>query len=221
MRDVDDLGGAALHHRIADKARTFARDLDVEPLLDDVDDLVDDEAHAPAAIGKHQNRHGAILLELAAVDADERHELIAILHQILAVGGFDAPAVDLLEPGNERQQHRLGLLRAGAKNQQRRQIVFDDGFGLADLDLLALRRYAPERLRYSVRVNDHDYRAVAKDGRAGKDREMPQLRGERLDHDFFGVEYAVDHNAKDLAADLGDDDEASVVRRPARAAAAP
>src|ERR1700722_14518032 len=169
MRDVDDLGGAALHDRIADKARTFARDLYVEPLLDDVDDLVDDEAHAPAAIGKHQNRHGAILLELAAVDADERHELIAILHQILAVGGFDAPAVDLLEPGNERQQHRLGLLRAGTKNQQRRQIVFDDGFGLADLDLLALRRYPPECLRYSVRVNDHDYRAVAKNGRAGKD----------------------------------------------------
>src|SRR4029077_3538407 len=130
------------------------------------------------------------------------------------VGGFDTPAVDLLEAGNERQQHRLGLLRAGAKNQQRRQIVFDDGFGLADLDLLALRRYPPERLRYSVRVNDHDYRAVAKNGRAGKDREMPQLRGERLDHDFFGVEYAVDHNAEDLAADLGDDDEASLV--PAR-----
>src|ERR1700722_15689125 len=138
MRDVDDLGGAALHDRIADKARTFARDLDVEPLLDDVDDLVDDEAHAPAAIEKPKNRHGAVLLELATVDADERHELIAILHKILAVGGLDVPAVDLLEPGNERHQHRFRLLRAGAKNQQRRQIVFDDGFGLAALDLLVL-----------------------------------------------------------------------------------
>jgi hypothetical protein len=39
------------------------------------------------------------------------------LHKILAVGGLDAPAVDLLEPGNERQQHRFRLLRAGAKNQ--------------------------------------------------------------------------------------------------------
>ena len=68
MRDVDDLCGAALHHRIADKAGNVARDLDVEPLLDDVDDLVDDEAHATAAIGKYQNRHGAVLLELAAVE---------------------------------------------------------------------------------------------------------------------------------------------------------
>ena len=102
MRDVDDLCGAALHHRIADKARTLARDLDVEPLLDDVDDLVDDEAHAPAAIGKHQNRHGAILLELAAVDADERHELIAILHEIAAVGDLDTAAIDLLKAGDQR-----------------------------------------------------------------------------------------------------------------------
>ena len=30
----------------------------------------------------------------------------------------------------------------------------------------------------------------------------------RLDHDFFGMEHGVDHDAEGLAADLGDDDEA-------------
>ena len=61
----------ALPFTIAEPTRpgAVARDLDVEPLLDDVDDLVDDEAHAPAAIGEHQKRRGAVLLELAAVDA--------------------------------------------------------------------------------------------------------------------------------------------------------
>jgi len=103
----------------------------------------------------------------------------------------------------------LGCCEPARNHKERRQILFGDGFGLVDLDLLALRRHAPERLRYSVRVNDHDHRAVAEDGRAGKDREVPQLRGERLDDDFFGVKYAVDHDAKDLAADLGDDDKSS------------
>ena len=75
-----------------------------------------------------------------------------------------------------------------------------------------MRRDAPERLRYSVRVNDHDHRAVAEDGRAGKHRDVPQLRRQRLDHDLFGMEYAIDHDAEGLAADLGDDHEAFVVR---------
>jgi hypothetical protein len=63
MADVDDLGGAALDHGIAEDARTLARHLDVEPLLDDVDDLVDDEAHGAAMIGEHQDRLRAVLLD--------------------------------------------------------------------------------------------------------------------------------------------------------------
>ena len=33
-----------------------ARDLDVEPLLDDVDDLVDHQPHRAAVVGEHQDR---------------------------------------------------------------------------------------------------------------------------------------------------------------------
>ena len=63
MADVDDLGGAAFHHRVAEHAGTLARHLDIEPLLDDVDDLVDDEAHGAVMIGEHQDRLRAVLLD--------------------------------------------------------------------------------------------------------------------------------------------------------------
>ena len=35
-------------------------DLDVEPVLDDVDDLVDHEAHRAAGVGEHQQRLRAL-----------------------------------------------------------------------------------------------------------------------------------------------------------------
>ena len=42
--------------RRADDARRVAADLDVELVLDDVDDLVDHEAHGAPAIGEHEQR---------------------------------------------------------------------------------------------------------------------------------------------------------------------
>ena len=213
MADVDDLGGAALDHGIAEDAGALARHLDVEPLLDDVDDLVDDETHGAAVIGEHQDRLGAVLLDGGLrIDAQQRHELIAILHEITAVGNFDAPAIDLLQPRDERKQNGLGLLRAGAEHQQRRQIfvvgilaVIERGFVGA-----GKRRDAAERLRDAVRIDDHDHRAVAEDRGAGKRRDVTQLRRHRLDHDLLGVKDAVDDDAEDLVADLRDDDEAVV-----------
>ena len=35
---------------------SLAGDLDVQPLLDDVDDLVDHEPHRAAVVGEHQDR---------------------------------------------------------------------------------------------------------------------------------------------------------------------
>ena len=40
-----------------------AADLDVEPVLDDVDDLVDHQAHRAAAVGEHQQRLRALALD--------------------------------------------------------------------------------------------------------------------------------------------------------------
>ncbi len=124
MADVDDLGGVALDHRVAEHAGAFARHFDVEPILDDIDDLIDHEAHGAAAIGEHQDRLRAIPLEVGLrVDAQKRHELIAVLHQVSAVGNLDLAAIDFLEPGDQRQRHRLGLMRTGAEHQERDHIV--------------------------------------------------------------------------------------------------
>src|SRR5262249_24611859 len=59
-----------------------------------------------------------------------------------------------------------------------------------------------------VGVDDHDHRAIAQDGVAREHVDVAQFGGHRLDHDFFGVEDAVDHDAEGLAADLGHHDEA-------------
>ena len=42
----------------------LAAELDVEPLLDDVDDLVDHEAHGAVAVGEHEKRLRALGADL-------------------------------------------------------------------------------------------------------------------------------------------------------------
>ena len=93
-------------------------------LLDDVDDFVDDEAHGAAAVGEHQDRLRAVFLELGlVVDAQQRHQLIAVLHEMPAVGAFDLAAIDFLEARDQRQRHRFRLLRAGAEHKERDDIL--------------------------------------------------------------------------------------------------
>src|SRR6266568_7134740 len=85
VSDVDDLGGLAADHRAAERAGSLARHFDVQPVLDDVDDLVDCESHRAAAIREHQERlrtlgaQGELVLE-----PHQGHQLSAILHQVAA-----------------------------------------------------------------------------------------------------------------------------------------
>ena len=72
------------------------------------------------------------------------------------------------------------------------------------------RRGASERLRDPVRVDDHDNRPVAENCGAGESRDVAQLRRHRLDHDFFGMKYAVDHDAEGLITDLRNDNKTFV-----------
>ena len=65
-----------------------------------------------------------------------------------------------------------------------------------------------ERLGDAVGVDDHDDGAIAQNRIAGEHVDVTQLGRHRLDHDFFGVEHAVDHDAEGLAADLRHHDEA-------------
>ena len=202
---------AAFDHGIAEQARTIARHFDVKPVFDDVDDLVDQR---PIERPRSENtRIGCAPSFRAgfAVDAQQRHQLIAILHQMAAVGDFDPAAIDLLEPGDERQRHGLRLLRAGAEQQERNGVLVGVILGLSKSgSRLRRRRGAAERLGDAVRIDDHDDRAVAEDGGTGEHRDVPQLRRHRLDHDFLGMQHAVDHGAENLAADLDNHDEAVV-----------
>jgi hypothetical protein len=49
-------------------------------------------------------------------------------------------------------------------------------------------------------AEDHNHRAVAKNGHAGEYADLPQLRGHRLDDDLLGMKNVVDNNAEDFAA---------------------
>ena len=60
--------------------------------------------------------------------------------------------------------------------------------------------------RDPVGVEDHDHRAVAQDGVAAEHRDVAQDRRHRLDHDFLGVEHAIDDDAQHGGADLGHHD---------------
>src|SRR4051812_37529729 len=211
MADVDDLGGLTLDHRRAEHARALAGELDVEAFFDNVDDLVDDQRHGAALIGEHQQRLYALAFDLHLIAGrNERDELAAILHERTAARHFDAASVDLLEPRDQRERHGLRLRRPGAEQQQR------FGCGLFDLaravlivagDWLAADASA-DRVSDAVRLDDHDYRAVAEDRVAAEHRDVAKLARHRLHDDFFGMEDAVDHEAEQLAADLHHHDEA-------------
>ena len=142
----------------------------------------------------------------------QRHQLAAVLHEVAAVRQFDRAGVDLLEPRDQRQRHRLGLRasRRGTPEARSACSAWRSRARPRRSSRPPLRRLdgAAERLRDAVRIDDHDHRAVAENGVAGKHRDVAKLARHRLDHDFLGVEHAVDHDAEGLAADLGDDDEA-------------
>ena len=182
----------------------------MEPFLDDVDDLVDHQPHRAAVVGEHQDRLDARGPDADTVHLHQRHQLIAVLHHIAAVGEFDLVGCDFFQPGHQAERHRLGLGRAGAEHQQRGQLFGRAGARRRVLvgDFVGGIARSAERLGDAVGIDDHDDGAIAQNGVAGEHVDVTQLGRHRLDHDFLGVEHAVDHDAEGLAADLGDDDEA-------------
>ncbi len=122
-----------------------------------------------------------------------------------AVGEFDLVAGDLFQTGDQPERHRLGLIGAGAEHQKRGQLFGGAGAHRRILvgDLMRGRARGAERFGNAVGIDDHDHGAVAQNGIAGEHLDVAQFCGHRLDHDFLGVEHAVDHDAKSLAADLG------------------
>jgi hypothetical protein len=150
----------------------------------------------------------SVLIRTSELTRHERHEVAAILHEVSAARQLDLSAIDFLEPRDERERNRLRLRGPGAEHQH--------GDGLVQAGV-ALRfgflfgagyRGRADRLGDSVRIDDHDHRAVAQNGIAREHRDVAQLGRHRLDHDFLGVEHAVDHDAEGLISDLRHNDEA-------------
>ena len=132
---------------------SLAGDLDVQLLLDDVDDLVDHQPHRAAVVGEHQDRLDARGLDVDAGHLHQRHQLLAVLHHVAAVGEFDLVGGDLFQPGDEAERHRLGLAGAGAEHQKRGQLLGGGGARGRVLlgDLVgggSRRRRAPWRCRW-------------------------------------------------------------------------
>jgi hypothetical protein len=102
MADIDDLGRLAGDHRATDRAGVPAENLHVQLFLDDIDDFVDGEPHPAVAVREHQQRLPALGPDVAfVVEAYQRHELAAILHEVSSRGVLDPRAVDFLEPRDE------------------------------------------------------------------------------------------------------------------------
>ena len=162
------------------------------------------------AVGEHQDRLRALGPDADAFHLHQRHQLVAVLHHVAAVGEFDLVDGDLLQPRDEPERHRLGLIGAGAEHQQRGHLLGGAGAhgGVLVGDLVAGRACGAERLGDAVGIDDHDHGAVAQNGVAGEHVDVAQFGRHRLDHDLLGVEHAVDHDAEGLVADLGDHDKA-------------
>ena len=153
-----------------------ACDLDVEPLLDDVDDLVDHEPHRAAVIGEHQDRLGAGGLDRDAVHLHQRHQLLAVLHHVAAVTELDLVGGDLFQPGDEAERDRLGLVGAGAEHQQRSQLLAGDmGGRILVANAMGGRAGGAQRLGDAIGVDDHDDGAIAQNGVAGEHLDVTQL----------------------------------------------
>ena len=143
MADVDDLGRLALDDRRAEHARACRSPTSMSSRSSTMSTIssttrpIERPSSENTSSGCAPSRAHAHLV----VDADQRHELAAILHQLAAVGELDLLAVDLLEPGDERQRHRLGL-RASRRGTPAATI------GLLDLPRSA-SRLGRRRLRAS------------------------------------------------------------------------
>src|ERR1700694_4338223 len=85
--------------------------------------MISSPTHRAAVVGEHQDRLGARGLDADPGHLHQRHQLVAVLHHIAAVGEFDLVGGDLFQPGHQPERHGLGLRRAGAEHQKRGQLL--------------------------------------------------------------------------------------------------
>ncbi len=179
----------------SENAFSEAGDFDVQLFLGDVDDVIDNQTHDAIALGDHKQSLLAIAAHTGAADGDERHQLAAILQNLAAIGNFNVERPDALNARDEFQRQRFRLPRARAENQHRCLVI--DGLIVIFRDfVVAHADEIAECARDAVRVHDQNDGAIAQDRRAGEHRDMAQPARQRLHHDLFGIEHAIDHHAE-------------------------
>src|SRR6516165_620859 len=90
VADVEHLGGALADDGRAEEAGHLGGQLDLEPVLDDVDDLVDEQTHGPPVLGEYQHRLGLALGAINRfVHVHKRDEAAAVEHHRTAAGMLD------------------------------------------------------------------------------------------------------------------------------------
>ena len=91
-------------------------------VLDDVHDLVDQEADGLFAACEDEQRPGRLVgpgLDGPRIDVDHGHQPAAVLDDRTALDRLDLMRQQLLDPGNARQGHRTRRGIAGVEGQER------------------------------------------------------------------------------------------------------
>ena len=204
---VDNIGRLGGDDGRTNGAVNIRRQFDLKIFLGDIDDFLNHQSHGTIVIRKNQNGLTAFGLPLViGIERNERHQLPAILNNVLAVRTLDILHVDFLETRDQGQGHGFQFVAARAKDQHGGFLVL-----MADMDagrFLAVAGAAASRGgRNAVGVQNHDYGPVPKDGVAGIELNIAQDRRRRLNDDFFRVEDPVDDNPESIGANLSDNDE--------------
>ncbi len=99
------------------------------------------------------------------------------------------------------------------EHQEGDAVVLNRAGAISHILILIRFTCCAEGTGYAIGVNNHDDRAVTKNGISGEHADIAQLLAHRLDNDFFRVEDAIDNDPEIAIADLGDHDEAFAIRR--------
>ena len=194
---IDDIGGAPVDDRGADKPRMIGMDLHLELFLDDIDDLLDRQTGGTTAVLEDQYALLAFGLDFRVLQGDEGHQTFTVLDHRLAMHVFDLASIEGLEPRDQAQRHRSKLATATAEDQQRRAFAGSDVFFLVLVLASIPRRIdGADGCGDPIGIEDHNDAAIAEDCISRIDRQFPQDRCHGLDDNFLDVKDPVDDDTE-------------------------
>lgn len=146
-----------LDHGRAQNALLGAGDLDVEALFDDVDDLVDDQAHGAPSSANTRIGCEPVAWTVTPSICTSGISCSRYCTHVAAVRELDLVGGDLLEAGDEAKRDRLGLAGAGAEHQKRGQLLAADRVSRHRRPSHGPRSRPRRAPGDAVGVDDHDH----------------------------------------------------------------